>query len=171
MLQDFDRVRRAREAVRKMKNVEWLFTKEGSQFFYAMHQELASIEKLVELAREGDKNAWEILRDRGRDAARSGINVPTCFHEFVWEWFLDGPPKAKPGPSLKDTALNSTALMEVVRIISCDFGFPEYTPYEHRDDPDAPMSACRLVAEEFGLNERTLEDINTRKQWRIRPPG
>ena len=65
MLQNYrERERLAREAVRKVKkNVSWLFTKEGSQFFYAAHMELASIEVLVMLAREGDKNAIEILRE------------------------------------------------------------------------------------------------------------
>ena len=155
----------------KEKN-EWLFIKEGSSAFYFGLMERESIEWLVKAAREGDKDAVEILQNRARVMCSTRVNVPDCFHEFVWEWFIDGPPKAKPGPSLKDTALNSTTLMLVVRMISRDFGFPEYTPYEHRDGPDAPMSAMRLVAEELGLKERTLEDIiNDRKKWGTRPPG
>jgi hypothetical protein len=160
MLQDYrERERLAREAVRKMNNVEWLFTKEGSQFFYGMHMELASIEVLVMLARAGVKNARAILQDRGRDAACSGVNVPRCFHEFVWECFIDGPPKAKSGPGPMDIGLKHLTIALCVKIVSQDYGLPEYCNSDYRDNPDAPLTACRLVAEECGLDERTVEEI------------
>ena len=61
MLQDREWL--AREAVRKgKKNAASLFTKESSQQFYRWHMERQSTEKLVELARAGDKDAAEILR-------------------------------------------------------------------------------------------------------------
>src|SRR5262249_10277051 len=119
MLQDRERL--AREAVRKAKvNAAWLFTKEGSKFFYAAHMELASIEVLVMLARGGDKNAIEILRDRARDAARAGMNVPRDLHEFVWEYFIDGPPPAKSGSSPQDTSLKHQAIAQLVDMVSRD---------------------------------------------------
>jgi hypothetical protein len=158
MLQDRERL--AREAVRKRKEkAAWLFTKEGSQFFYAAHMELASIEALVMLAREGDKNAVEILRDRARDAARTGVSVPTDLHEFVWEWFIDGPPKAKSGSGPKDIGLYHLTVALLVDMVSRDYGFPEYRNTEHRGQKTGPMSACLLVAEELGLSERRVEEI------------
>ena len=159
MLQDFERERRAREDVRKAKkNIPWLFDKVASQRFYRAHMERESIERLVELAREGDKDAAEILRNRGRVARSTRAKVPDCFAEFVWEWFLDGPPKAKPGSNPKDLGLRNLIIDRLVKRISRDYGFPEYTPPERRDDSDAHMSACRLVAEGFGIKERTLEE-------------
>jgi hypothetical protein len=155
-----DRERLAREAVRKVKkNMSWLFTKEGSQQFYRARMEVENIEILVALAREGDKDALEILRKYAGGARRARMNVPADLHEFVWEWFIDGPPKAKSGTSPKDTGLKHHAIALLVKIVSRDYGFPEYNNAEHRGNPDAPMSACRLAAEELGLSERTVEEI------------
>src|SRR5262249_22432958 len=126
--------------------------------FYRAHMERESIEKLVELAREGDKDAAEILVNRGRVARSTRAKVPDCFAELVWEWFLDGPPKAKPGSNPKNLGLRNLIIDRLVKRISRDYGFPEYTPPEHRDDSDAPMSACRLVAEGLGIKERTVEE-------------
>jgi hypothetical protein len=154
-----DRERRAREAVRKArKNAPWLFSKEGSQRFYRAHMVRADIE-MVALAREGDKEALEILRKYARGARRARMNVSTDLHEFVWEWFIDGPPKANRGTSPKDTGLKYNAIALLVKIVSQDYGFPEYSNPEHRGNPDAPISACRLVAEETGLSERWVEEI------------
>ena len=95
-----DRERLAREAVRRAKkNAPWLFSKEVSRRFYRSQMEVADIEILVALAREGDKDALEILRKYARGARRTRMNVPTDLHEFVWECFIDGPPRAKSGTS------------------------------------------------------------------------
>jgi hypothetical protein len=162
MLQDRERL--AREAVRAAKkNAAALFTKETSQRFYRAHMEMADIETLVALAREGDKDAVEILRTRAREAARAGVKVSGDFHEFVWEWFLDGPPKAKSGSGPKDIGLYHLTIALLVKMVSRDFGFPEYSNPEHRGADTGPMTACRLVAEELGLSERTVEAI-----WRDR---
>jgi hypothetical protein len=165
MLQDYrERERLARETVRKaLKNAPWLFTKEGSQRHYRAHMERESIEKLVALAREGDREAAEILQNRGRVARSLGTIVPTCFQEFVWEWFLDGPPKAKSGTSPKDIGLKHLTIALLVRRVIRDHGFPEYSAPERRDDPDRPMTACWLVGEEVGLSESQVEKI-----WRDR---
>jgi hypothetical protein len=154
-----DRERLAREAVRRVKrNLPWLFSKEGSRRFYRAHMEVAEIETLVALAREGDKDALEILRKYAGGARRAGMKVPPDLHELVWEWFIDGPPKAKSGTSPKDTGLKYNATAQLVKMAR-DYGFPEYSNPEHRGNPGAPMSACRLVAEELGLSERTVEEI------------
>jgi hypothetical protein len=160
MLQDLgDRERRAREAVRKvLKNIPWLFDREESRRFYRVHMERESIEKLVELAREGDKDAAEILQNRGRVARSTRVDLPMCFHEFVWEWFLNGPPKAKSGLSPKDLGLRNSIIDRLVKIVSRDYGFPEYPNPEYRGDSDAPMTACRIVGEELGFSERTIEE-------------
>jgi hypothetical protein len=161
MLQDYrERERLAREAVRKAKkNAATLFTKKTSQRFFRARMERESVEKLVELAREGDKDAVDFLQNRGRVARSTRARVPDCFHEFVWEWFLDGPPKAKPGSSPKDTGLRRLTIALLVKMVSHEYGFPEYTQPEQRGDSDSSMSACRLVAQELGLSERTVEEI------------
>ena len=141
-----------------LKNIPWLFDKEASRRFYRAHMEGESIERLVELAREGDKDAIEILQNRGRVARSTRARVPDCFHEFVWEWFLDGPPKAKSGLSPKDLGLRNSITDRLVKMISRDYGFPEYPNPEYRGDSDAPMTACRIVGEEFGFSERTIEE-------------
>jgi hypothetical protein len=176
MLQNRERL--AREAVRKvLKNAPFLFTKEGSQRFYRSHMEAESVERLVALAREGDKEALEILKKYARGArgvlARGlRLNVPTVLHEFVWEWFIDGPPKAKSGSSPKDTGLKKVTIALCVKIVSQDYGFDEYTSPGRRDDPDVPMSACRLVAQELGLSERYVEEIWAEyKEMLLRSPA
>ena len=155
-----DRERLAREAVRKvLRDAPWQFSKEGNRQFFRDHMEVENIDMLVALARAGDKDAVEILRKCARHARSAGTKVPPDLHEFVWEWFLDGPPKAKSGSSPKDTELRYTAIARRVQIVSEDYGFPEYSNPEHRGNPDAPMSACRLVAEELGLSVRMVEEI------------
>jgi hypothetical protein len=155
-----DRERLAREAVRRAKkNVSWLFTKEGSRRFFRSHMEAEGVEMLVALARGGDKDAVEILRKHARGARAASMGVPIDLHEFVWEWFIDGPPKAKSGSNLKDTGLRHLSIALLVKKMIDYYGFPEYGNSEHRGNPDGHMSACRLVAEELGLSARTVEDI------------
>jgi len=155
-----DRERLAREAVRKvLRDAPWQFSKEGNRQFFRDHMEVENIDMLVALARAGDKHAVEILRKRARGARSAGMKVPTDLQEFVWEWFIDGPPKAKSGSSPKDTELRYTAIARLVQIVSEDYGFPEYSNPEHRGNPDAPMSARRLVAEELELSVRMVEEI------------
>jgi hypothetical protein len=158
MLQDRERL--AREAVRKVKkNAAPLFLQETSRRFFRARMEVENIDMLVALAREGDKEAVEFLRKYARGAARSGMKVPISLHEFVFEWFIDGPPKAKSGASPKDTELRYRAIAELVRVVNGDYGFPEYNGPETRDNPDAPMTACQIVADELGFSVRTVEKI------------
>jgi hypothetical protein len=155
-----DRERLAREAVRKaLRNVPGLFSKEGSRRFFRARMERENPEVLVMLARGGDKDAVEILRKYARGAARAGMGVPIELHKFVWEWFIDGPPKAKSGTSLKDTGLRLQSIALLVAMVSRDYGFPETRNPEHRGSKNGPISACRLVAEETGLSESWVEEI------------
>jgi hypothetical protein len=155
-----DREARAREAVQRMKrNTAQLFSKETSRKFYRAFMEVADVDILVALAREGDKDALEILRRHADGARRAGMNVSQSFHEFVWEYFVDGPPAAKSGSGPKDSGLMHLTIAVMVRIVSRDYGFPEYRNSEYRGKKAGPMTACRLVAEEMGFSERTIEDI------------
>jgi len=83
MLQDRERL--AREAVQKVKKnaAPLLFSQETSQQFFRTRMEVENIDMLVALARDGDKEAVEILRKYARGARRTGIKVPTDLHEFV----------------------------------------------------------------------------------------
>ena len=118
---------RAREAVRRvLRNVSWLFTKEGNRRIFRHHLEAQDPKLLVEAAREGDADAIEFLRNYARGARRAGMAVSTELHEFVWEWFIDGPPKAPAGSSPKDSAIRKQSIALLVKIVHLDFGFPEY---------------------------------------------
>ena len=155
-----DREERAREAVRRMaRNAPQLFSKEISQKFYRVRMEVVEVDTLVALAREGDKDALEILRKRAHDDSGARTNVPQSFHEFVWQCFIDGPPKAKSGSSPKDMGLKHLTIALMVKIVSQDYGFPEYRNAEHHGAESGPMSACLLVAQGLGLKERWVEEI------------
>ena len=169
MLQNREQL--AREAVRKVKkNAAPLFAQETSQRFFRARMEVENIDTLVALAREGDKDAVEILRKYAHGARSAGMKVPIGLGEFVWEWFIDGPPKAKSGTSPKDTELRYQTITLLVKVVSRDYGFPEYNGPETRDNPDAPMTACQIVADELGLSARTVEEIWTeRKESATRP--
>ena len=132
--------------------------------------EREDIETLVALAREGDKDALDILRNYARGARQHGVNVPAGLHELVWESFVDGPPNAKSGSNPKDTGLRHLTVALLVKIVSQDYGFPEYRNPEHRGGQTGPVSACQLVAEELGLQEQTVEKIwADRKASTLRP--
>jgi|GEM_PF-2441772 hypothetical protein len=166
-----ERERAARMAVRKArKNLPDLFSKQGNRRLFRAVLEQQDVNFLLAATREGDKDTLDILRIYGRGARRAGMNVPDDFHAFVWEYFLDGPPRGKSGASSKDIDLRNQAISVLVKIVRDDYGFPEYARPEHRGDPDAPMTACRLVAEEFELDERTVERIRAeRKDGATRP--
>jgi hypothetical protein len=150
----------AREAVRRViRNAPQLFSKEFGRKFYRARMEAAEVDTLVALAREGDKDALDILRKHARGARGPRINVPLSLHEFVWECFIDGPPPAKSGLSPKDMELKHQTIAILVKIVSQDYGFPAYRNAEHRGAKSGPISACLLVAQELGYDERWVEDI------------
>jgi hypothetical protein len=162
-----EREKQAREQVRQMicKNA-WLLSKEGNRRFYRAHMEVEDDDTLVDLARDGDREALEILRKRARHLHQQALTVdsgvmqvPTSLHQLLLEMFIYGPPKAKRGTGPKDTGLRYMTIALMVKIVVENFGFPEATHPEHRGNPDAPLSACRLVAQELGMSERRVEEI------------
>lgn len=165
-----DREKLAREAVRRvLRNLPWLFSEEGNRQFIRRHLEAANIEVLITAAREADADAIDILRKYAGGARRTGMNVPADFHAFVWEWFIDGPPKGtaktKAGTASKGNELRYQTIAVLVKIVNRDYGFPVYRNPEHRDgeDGDGPMCALQLVAEETRLGYSTVEG-----HWRDR---
>jgi hypothetical protein len=162
-----ERERLAREAVRKaLKNVPALFEKETSQRYYRARMEEENIEKLVDLARDGDKGALEFvqqyvsgLRKYARESGLNVMQLPQCVTELALEILTDGPPKTKTGPDPRDTALRNRAIAVLVDMVNRDYGFPEYRNIEHRGQKAGPISACFLVADEMGLRERWVEEI------------
>jgi hypothetical protein len=130
-----------------------------SRKFYRARMEVAEVDTLVALAREGDKDALEFLRKHARGARGARMNVPHSLHEFVWECFIDGPPPAKSGLSPKDMGLKHVSIALMVKIVSQDYGLPEYRNAEHRGEESGPISACLLVAQELDLEERWVEEI------------
>jgi hypothetical protein len=164
---DDDREARARALVRRtMRNAEALFSKEGNRRINRQLLERQEIEVVVAVARSGDAEAIEILKEYGRGADRARVLVPEDLVKFAWECFIYGEPKAKPGTKAKDTAWKFQTIALLVKVIIQEFGFPGYANAAHRGDPAGPMTACRVVAEEVGLSERTVEEI-----WTARKPG
>lgn len=62
--------------------------------------------------------------------------------------------------------LRKQCLAILVKLVRDEFGFPIYRNPEYRGENGGPMTACRLVGEEFGLSERTVEEI-----WADRKAG
>jgi hypothetical protein len=123
-----------------------------------------STEWLVEAAREGDDDALDILRERSREAQQTKAKVPAELHAFVWECFIDGPPKAPPGPSPKDRLLRNIIIASLVKVVHEEFGFPVQRNVEHRNKKTGPVSACLLVAQEIGRSESTVADLWAKHQ-------
>jgi hypothetical protein len=162
MLVGDDREQHAREAVRRAKrNLPWMFSKEGNREWYRAHLARQTPEFLVAAGWEGDEDCIDLLRKYAREARRTGQEVPRELAELVWELFIDGKPKAKPGSSAKDSSLRNLGIALLVKIVRDDFGFPEYRNPEYRGETEGPMTGCRLVAEEMGLSESRVEKIWT----------
>jgi hypothetical protein len=163
---DRDREKRARAAVWALRR-KWpgLFTHEGNEAFYGTRMEAADDETLAELAWAGEKQARGILRERVRlayeAAQREGRDV--SLHPRVVmlavEVFCYGSPKAASGPKPTQTGLRDTMIVLMVKAVHEHFGFPLFAQPEHRDTENAPMTCHRLVGEELGLDERTIERI------------
>jgi hypothetical protein len=163
--------RQARELVRRTrKNMPWLFSRKGNRQFFRRKFEMLDVKILVALAREGDADAMEFLKRYGRGARTHGHVVPQDLHEFVWECFLDGEPKAKRGYSPKDTELRDLAIALLVKIVHQDYGFDIYRSVEHRGEKGSHPCATSIVAEEMELGERRVEEIlEDRKASVLRP--
>jgi hypothetical protein len=157
-----DNEERAREAVRRiLKGAKRSLSKDGNRTLFRRHLAAQGPEFLVAVAREGSPQAVELLREYARGASRAGILVPASFHEFVWEWFIDGPPKALPGPKSQDTeVLRDPIIVALVKVVSKTFGLSPT-----RNDATRKMSACGIIADEISklgiatLSERGVKDI------------
>jgi hypothetical protein len=139
-------------------------TKQGSQQFFRSHLQAEDVERLIGAAREGNADALKILQEHARGARRAGMKVPDVFHAFVWEVFIDGPPKAPPGTKPQDMFLRNMLIVALVKVVSEEFGIPVYRNVEHRGVEDGPICALKLVGEELGLGERGVGEI-----WEARP--
>jgi hypothetical protein len=167
-----EREKRARQMARLAhKNLWEFFTKEGSRRWYRHFMEREDPRFLVAAAREGDGDAIELLREYARGArrarlARLNLNVPDELHEFVWEFFIDGKPPAPSGASPKDRGLRNMMLRGLVKMIVEETGLPIYPNTEYRGEKGGPVTVLQVVAQEFRLSDRTIEDI-----WRGRTAG
>jgi hypothetical protein len=146
------REQQARDAVRRARrNVTWLFSEQENRRFFRRHLEVADIDLLVAAAWEGDKDAFEFLRNYARGARQHpNMHVPPDFHALVWECFIDGPPKAKPGTSSKDTDLTYQTIAILVRMVNRDYGFPLH---------NSSVTAISIVADELEMSESRVLKI------------
>ena len=154
-----------RRAIRKtLPGAQRSLSKAGGAKYARRHMESRTIEWLVDAAREGDDIALAILRERAREARGTGAAMPGSLHEFVREFFIDGPPKKAPGPRLYDHVLRDGIVASWVKI-AVEEGFREYRSKASHDTRTPPFSACAIVAQELGLSESAVEAI-----WRARKP-
>jgi hypothetical protein len=156
-----DQEKRARETVRRvLSGARGSLSKKGNRQFFRSHLEVQDVEFVIVAAREGDSDAIEILREHARGARRAGMTVPTTFHEFVWEYFIDGPPKARSGPKPQEYGtLRDPIIRSLAKVVAEEFGLPVHRNPAHRNKKTGPVSACALIAQEVGLSESRVEEI------------
>ena len=152
----------AREAIRlNLPGMKRSLSKDGSRQFFRQQLEIQNLDRVIGAARQGNADALAILREHARGARRSGMNVPDDFHAFVWECFIDGPPKAPPGPKPQDTLVRDMIIVALVKVLSEEFGLKPHRNKEFHDSKTSPFSACAIVAQEMGLTigEKRVEEI------------
>jgi hypothetical protein len=155
-----DQEKRAREVARRVfKGTMRSRSKDGSRQFLRPYLQVQDVERLVAMAQEGDPDALEVLREHARGARKAGMKVPDDFHTFVWEYFIDGPPKAPPGPKPQDNLLRDIIIVSLAKIINEEFGLQLYRNKDRHDSEDSPLSACAAVSLEFHLGESSVEEI------------
>jgi hypothetical protein len=159
-----DREQRVRTMVRRFKQQNPKFF-DDNEALYAPHREAESIDTLVELAFDSDKKAFKLLQELARSiyeqahhAGRDAV-FPIPLLQLMVETFIYGEPKGKPGPKPTKNGQRDTAIARMILKVHEDYNFPLYGNVEGRDDPDAPMSAIKLVAEELELGFTTVEGI------------
>jgi hypothetical protein len=162
--EEVEREKQAREYLRRMKRgTPHYQSKEAGRQIFRAYLAAQDLPFQLAVARQGDKDALALLREYARGARRTGfLKVPTDFHAFVWEWFIDGPPKEDPGQKEPDTLTRNNLLVCLVKAVSEHWGFPVYRNSKDRNvtaGEGAPVSACSLVAEVFCLSERRVEQI------------
>src|SRR5262249_35481578 len=120
-----DREQQAREAVRRARDrLPFLFSKEHNRQLFRIGMEGQPIDWLLAAARQGDPDAIEVLRDRVRTMRRAGATLSPDANEFFAEFFIDGPPKAKPGTKSTGTDVTYVAIATFVKLVNQDFGIP-----------------------------------------------
>jgi hypothetical protein len=147
-----ERERLFREHIRRVKaKYPELFSPEYNKRFFRFHQESRDIEFQVEAARAGDKDAIKILREYARGARQHpNVQAPRALHEFVWECFIDGEPKAKTGTGPKETDLTYLTIALLVRMGNRDYGFPL---------DQGAVTAISIVADQLKLSESWVRKI------------
>ena len=161
-----DRERRAREYVRRVvKGATRSLSKEGSRKFFRLHLESQRPELLLAIAREGDPDALEFLRDYARGARKATGTA------FVWDYFIDGPPKARPGPKPQETLARNIIIKALVPVVSDEFRLDK-TRDKSRHNTKDRLSACAIVAQEMNLGEGNVEEIcRPSGKANVRPPS
>ena len=150
----------------------WLLSKEGNPKISSTRTfEAADVENLGGSgARTANREALDILRKHARRWHQDALNdkapevkVPNALLQLLFEIFIYGPPKAKRGVGPKDTLLRyQTHPRPRPRLVHQDFGCSprlHTNPEPSRRSGIAPLSACRLVGEELGLDDRGVEEI------------
>ena len=154
----------ARAAVRrKAPGMQRSLAKEGSHKWWRKYLALTSLPWLIEVASQGDTDALALIRERGRLARARGESVPQELHAFVWDIFLDGEPRRRPGRSPKDRVLRNQLIANLVKIVSTEFGI---NPYRAEGKGIRPPSACSIVADELGKVDKSVTEWSVIEVWK-----
>jgi hypothetical protein len=152
-----EREKRARERVRRvLAGALVSLSKKGGRQFFRAHIAVAELDVVLAAAREGDKEAIGVLRERGRAMRSSQAIVPDDFHTFVWELFLDGAPKGRPGPKPYDLMTRDMIIAATVKILAQDYGYSP-TRGEAAKQASSTVSACQIVSEELPKGHKRSE--------------
>jgi hypothetical protein len=153
-----DREKRARKFARRVfAGATQSLSEKGGKHLWQSHIAVAELDRVLGAAREGDKKALAVLRERGHALRGSGANVPDDFHTFVWEFFLDGAPKGRPGRPPYDFVARNIVIANTIRILIEEFGFCG-TRGEASREKGRTVSACRIVEDELPKGHKVGED-------------
>ena len=153
-----EREKRAREYARRVfAGATRSLSEEGGHHFFRSHIAVADIDRIIEAAYEGDPEALWALKARARAMRSTGATAPASLWLFVWECFLGGEPKGRPGRKPYDFLTRDMIIAATVKILVEEFGFPA-TRGTASKDKSSTVSACQIVAEELPGGHKIGED-------------
>jgi len=165
--------KRAREAIRRvLKGAQRSLSKEGNWIWVRNHMRAASLERLIEVARNGEPaekpHAIEVLRERARSIREANESFPPDLCAFALEHLIDGPPRGARGEKAESYALRNTIFPSLMREISKEFGFAPT-----RNEATEGHCVCSLIADEirseFGkraFGKKALDERGLAEIWR-----
>jgi hypothetical protein len=104
------------------------------------------IEGIVERARRGSRLDHEIACELAMEMLEVGKTAPLSLRDYISRVLRDGPPPGKPGVSPQKHFSRNLAIEEAVTLVHSLYGFKLTRNPATRSKPNAPESACSIVA-------------------------